>query len=207
MIRLYHVPWARSVRIVWLLEELGLPYELISAPLVPTSPKPFAQKTPFGKVPAIEDGDTAMFESGAILEYVLERYGEGRLAPAPGSPLRAAFLQWVHFADSTAFTGLGNIAWHTQFKQDAEQLPEAIADYRAWASASLDALESALAGKDFILGPELSGADVMLGYTLLVAKSFGVLSAETHPRVDAYLGRLTARPALRRALQAGLGAA
>ena len=130
MIKLYHAPWSRSVRIVWLLEELGLPYELISAPIAPPAPKPFAQNTPFGKVPAIEDQGTAMSESGAILEYVLERYGNGRLVPRRDSALWAPFLQWVHFADSTAFAGLGNIAWHTQFKQDAEKVPEAISDYR-----------------------------------------------------------------------------
>jgi glutathione S-transferase len=144
-----------------------------------------------------------MFESGAILEYVLERYGGGRLAPPKDSPLRGPFLQWVHFADATAFGGLGNIAWHTQFRQDAEKLPQAMADYRIWAGAALDALESALGGNEFILGEEFSGADVMLGYTLLVAKSFGVLSAGGHPNVDAYLSRLTQRPALRRALRAG----
>jgi glutathione S-transferase len=72
----------------------------------------------------------------------------------------------VHFADATAFTGLGNIAWHTQFRQDAEKLPEAIADYRVWAEAALDTLEPTLDGRDFILGAEFSGADIMLGYTL-----------------------------------------
>lgn len=203
MIRLYHSPWSRSVRIVWLLEELGLPYELKSAPLAPPTPKPFAQHTPFGKVPAIEDGATTMFESGAILEYILEKYGDGRLAPPSDSPLRGPFLQWVHFAEATAFSGLGNIAWHTMFRQDAEKLPEAIADYRTWAAAGLDTLESALAGREYVLGAEFSGADIMLGYTVLIARSFGVLSAQTHPNVDGYLERLTARPSFRKALQAG----
>jgi glutathione S-transferase len=206
MLKLYHAPWSRSVRIVWLVEELGVPYELRSAPLEPPAPKPFSQKTPFGKVPAIEDEETVMFESGAILEYILEKYSGGRLAPPRGSRLRGPFLQWVHFADSTAFAGLGNIAWHTQFRRDAEELPQAMSDYRGWAAAALDALESALVGKDFVLGSEFSGADIMLGYTLLVAKSFGVLSQE-HPNVERYLTRLTARPALRKALQAGLSAA
>jgi glutathione S-transferase len=203
VIKLYHSPWSRSVRIVWLLEELGLPYELRSVQLEPPAPKPFAQKTPFGKVPAIEDGETAMFESGAILEYILDKYGAGRLSPPRDSALRGPFLQWVHFADSTAFAGLGNIAWHTMFRQDAQKVPEAISDYRMWAGAALDVLESALAGRDFVLGAEFSGADVMLGYTLLVAKSFGVLSGDAHPNVEAYLRRLTARPALQKALQAG----
>lgn len=200
MITLYHAPLSRSVRIVWLLEELGLPYELRAATLEPPAPRPFAQKTPSGKVPTIEDDGMAMFESGAILEYVLEKYGNGRLAPPVGSPLRGPFLQWVHFAEATLFPGLGNIAWHTRFKQDAETVAGAVADYRAWTEAGLDALERQLTGKQFVLGAEFSGADVMLGYTLLVAKAFGVLS-ERHPAVNAYLARLTERPALRRALQ------
>ena len=200
MIRLYHAPLSRSVRVVWLLEELGLPYELRAAPLEPTVPKPFAQKTPTGKVPTIEDGDTTMFESGAILEYVLERYGQGRLAPPPGSPLRGPFLQWVHFADATAFTGLGNVIWHTRFKEDGESVADALADYRGWAEASLDALERNLGGREFLLGAEFSGADIMVGYTVLVAKALGLVG-EAHPRVDAWLARLTGRPALRRALQ------
>jgi len=200
VITLYHAPLSRSVRIVWLLEELGLPYELRAAALEPPAPRPFAQKTPSGKVPTIEDDGMAMFESGAILEYVLEKYGNGRLAPPVGSPLRGPFLQWVHFAEATLFPGLGNIAWHTRFKQDAETVAGAVADYRAWTEAGLDALERQLTGKQFVLGAEFSGADVMLGYTLLVAKAFGVLS-ERHPAVNAYLARLTERPALRRALQ------
>jgi len=200
VITLYHAPLSRSVRIVWLLEELGLPYELRAATLEPPAPRPFAQKTPSGKVPTIEDDGMAMFESGAILEYVLEKYGNGRLAPPVGSPLRGPFLQWVHFAEATLFPGLGNIAWHTRFKQDAETVAGAVADYRAWTEAGLDALERQLTGKQFVLGAEFSGADVMLGYTLLVAKAFGVLS-ERHPAVNAYLARLTERPALRRALQ------
>ena len=201
MITLYHSPLSRSVRILWLLEELGLPYQLKAAALEPPSPKPFAQKTPSGKFPTLEDDGMAMFESGAILEYVLEKHGSGRLAPPVGSPLRGPYLQWVHFAEATLFAGLGNIAWHTRFKQDAEAVAGAVADYRGWAGAALDALERQLAGRQFVLGEEFSGADIMLGYSLLVAKAFGVLT-ESHPTASAYLDRLTQRPALRKALQA-----
>ena len=201
MIKLYHSPMSRSVRVVWLLEELGLPYELVSAPLEPPAPRPFAQKNPTGKVPAIEDDGVTMFESGAIVEYVLEKYGEGRLAPPVGSPLRGPFLQWIHFAEATAFTGLGNVAWHTLFKQDADRVAEALEDYRTWARASLETLERHLADRDHLLGADFSGADVMVGYTVLVAKGFGMVG-EDLPAVAAYLGRLTERPALRRALRA-----
>jgi glutathione S-transferase len=201
MIRLHHAALSRSVRIVWLLEELGLPYELRTVTLEP-GPRPFAQKTPFGKVPVLEDGDTVLFESGAIVEHLLERHGGGRLAPPPGSPLRAAYLQWLHFAESTAFAGLGNIAWHTRFRNDAASLPQAMADYREWAVAAVDVVEAALEGRDFLLGAELSGADVALGYTLLVARAFDAVG-EQHARVQAYLRRLLARPAFQKALAAG----
>ena len=200
MIKLYHSPLSRSVRICWLLEELGIPYELETLELTDPSSRPFSQKTPFGKIPVIEDGDVVMFESGAIVEYILERYGEGRLAPALDSSLRGTFLQWIHFAESTGFTGLGNIIWHTRFKQDVDSVAGALDDYRVWASAALDALERGLAANDYLLGSEFSGADIMVGYTLLVAKSLGVLG-EDHPGLDAYLARLTERPAFRKALQ------
>jgi glutathione S-transferase len=144
---------------LWLLEELGLPYELHAAPLEPPAPRPFAQKTPSGKVPTIEDDGVTIFESGAIVEYLLEKYGSQGLAPSVGSPLRGPFLQWVHFADATAFTGLGNIAWHTRFKEDAESVADALADYRGWAEASLDALERTLRDRDFLLGAELRSPD------------------------------------------------
>lgn len=201
MIRLYHAPLSRSVRVLWLLEELRLPYELRAAPLEPPAPGPFAQKTPTGKVPTIEDEGVAIFESGAIVEYLLEKYGSGSLAPPVGSPLRGPFLQWVHFAESTAFSGLGNIAWHTRFKEDAERVADALADYRGWTAAALDVLERNLRDRDYLLGAEFSAADIMVGYTLLVAKAFGLVG-DRHAAVDAYLTRLTERPALRTALQA-----
>ena len=199
MIKLYHASRTRSVRIYWLLEELAVPYELVVVPFIPPLPpaKPFHQQTPFGKFPAIEDGSVTMFESGAILEYILERYGNGRLAPAPGSPQRGPFLQWVHFAEGTAFPGLGNLAWH-MFKNDADSMPDAIADYRGWATAALDLLEQTLSGKEYLLGADFSGADIMIGYTLQCAKWFGLLT-DSYPRLGSYLERLAARPAFRKA--------
>jgi glutathione S-transferase len=199
VIKLYHASLSRSVRIVWLLEELGIPYELVTAPLEPPAPRPFVQPTPTGKVPSLEEDGVVLFESGAILQYVLERHGDGRLMPPPESPLRGPFLQWVHFAESTAFSGIGNIAWHTRIRADADEIPAVIEDYRSWAAASLDVLEHELDGREYILGSELSGADVMLGYTVLVAQAFGILG-EARPNLAAYLARLTARPAMRKAL-------
>jgi glutathione S-transferase len=198
MLKLYHSPRTRSVRIYWLLEELGLPYELQVVEFTPPAGKTFAQQTPFGKLPALRDGDLEMFESGAILEYLLERYGQGRLAPAPGTAERGPFFQWIHFAEATAFPPLGNMAWHTMFRRDADTMPNAMADYRTWAVGALDVLEHALAGKSYLLGAEFSGADIMMGYTVQVAKWFGMLG-DAYPNLNAYLTRLQARPAFQKA--------
>jgi glutathione S-transferase len=201
VLKLYHAPLTRSVRIYWLLEELGLPYELVKTEFKPPGSGSFVQATPAGKFPTLQDGSVTMFESGAILEYVLERYGKGRLAPEPGTPERAPYLQWLHFAESTAFPPVGYIARHTLFERNAEKIPEVMAGYRSTLDAALDVLERALEGRDYLLGSELSGADVMMGYTLQTAKWLGVLG-EGRPNVQAYLARLAARPAFQKAFGA-----
>jgi glutathione S-transferase len=193
MIVLYYAPRTRAVRIRWLLEELGLPYELRRVPFAAPQ-QVFTQATPLGKFPVIEDGDVTIGESGAILEYVLERYGDGRLAPAIGSSLRGPFLQWVHFAESTAFPPLGTIVWHSFYQQDAERIAPAIEDARRRASATLAVVERALTGRSYLLGADFSGADIMMGFTLEVARFLGVLGDE-FPNLQAYLARLGARPA------------
>jgi glutathione S-transferase len=198
MIKLYHAPLTRSLRILWLLEELGLPYELANVTFLPPT-VPYSQDTPSGKLPCIQDGDLTLFESGAILEYIIDRYGNGRLAPPPGTPERGTFLQWVHFSEATAFPALAQIAYHTLFKPEAERVPAVAEDGRRNAALTLQKLERALAGKDYILGRELSGADIMLGYTLLVSQMLGVLT-DAYPNTMAYYGRLNARPALQKAL-------
>ena len=200
MIKLYHAPRTRSVRVRWLLEELGVPYDLVPVTFKPPM-KTFSQDTPFGKLPAIVDGDVTIGESGAIVEYILERYGNGRLAPAIGSPLRGEFLQWVHYAEATAFPPLGIIVWHTLFVGDADQVPGVVASARERAAAALDVVERALTGKTYLLGADFSAADVMMGFTLAAARILGVLD-ERFPNLTAYLSRLDARPAFQLAAEA-----
>lgn len=197
MLKLYHAPRTRSVRILWLLEELGLAYALERVPFVPPS-RGFDQRTPLGKLPVLEDDGVVLCESGAILEYVLERYGGGRLAPPVGSPLRGRFLQWIHFAEGTAFPPIGIVVWHTLYRRDAENLPTVMADAHQRAHAALDFAERALDGQDYLLGAEFSAADIMLGFTLAAARALGVLD-ERHPVLLAYLARLEQRPAFRKA--------
>lgn len=196
MITLYHAPRTRSVRVRWLLEELGLAYDLKRVSFqVPT--RMFVQATPNGKIPVVEDGDVTIFESGAILEYILERYGAGRLAPPIGSPLRAQFLQWMHYAEGTAAPPMSVILWHTFYRGDADAFPGFLDAWRERAHDGLLVLERALDGKEHLLG-EFSAADIMVGFSMGAARVLGVLDDHL-PALNAYLARLEARPAYQRA--------
>jgi len=202
MIKLYYAPRTRSVRIAWLLEELGLPYALERVEFQPPARDFFVQKTPLGKLPTIEDGDVVMGESGAIVEYILERYGNGRLQPAIASPLRPRFLQWLHFAESTAFPPLGIVVWLTLYRQDASDHPSLIADARTRAAAGFQQLEHELRDKQYLLGDAFSAADIMMGFTLIAGRMLGVID-DRYPSINAYLERLQARPALQRTMSLG----
>ena len=198
MIKLYHAPLTRSIRIYWLLEELGLPYELSIVKFTPGK-TPFAQATPYGKVPAIEDGDVVMIESGAILEYILEKYGQGRLAPAPGTAARPAFLQWVYFSEATVLPPVGDIVRHTLFKPEPERIPAVVEDARARLGATFAVVEKALDGKPYLLGADFSAADIMMGVTLHIARRLNSLE-DRFKNLHAYLGRFESRPAFRKAV-------
>src|SRR5262245_49290847 len=195
MIKLYFAPRTRAVRVRWLLEELGLPHELARVDFNRPS-HTFAQSTPLGKLPVIEDDGVTIGESGAIVEYILERYGAGRLAPPIGSPLRGEFLQWVHFAEATAFPPVGVVVWHTLYEQNADRFPEVIASARGRALEALDFVARRLADRLYLLGDEFSAADIMMGFTLFAARLLGVLD-ERHAVLHRYLGRLEQRPAFR----------
>ncbi len=199
--KLYFAPRTRSVRIAWLLEELGLPYELVRVEFENTTRTFFQQATPLGKLPTLEDDGVLMCESGAITEYILERYGAGRLAPAIGDPLRAAFLQWLHFAESTAFPPIGIVVWMTTYRGEQEDpaVARVIVDARERAASAFDFLERGVGAGPYVLGADFSGADVMLGFTLVAGRLFGILDPARHPQTHAYLDRLVARPAFQRA--------
>ena len=197
MLKLYYAPRTRSVRIRWLLEELGVAHELERCEFQP-KPTAFAQATPLGKFPVLEDEGVVFGESGAILEYILERYGNGRLSPPVGSPQRGPFLQWVHFAEGTAFPPLGVIIWHGVYLGNADQIPIAIDAAKERAASALDVVEKHLESRTHLLGDDFSAADIMLGFTLAAAQFLGVLD-ERYPKTSSYLGRLTERPAFQRA--------
>jgi glutathione S-transferase len=118
-----------------------LPYRLETLAQTSLKSPEYLKVHPLGKIPAIRDDDLTMFESGAILEYILEQYGDGRLAPAPRTPGRAEFLQWVQFAEATALPPIAHFIDHTFFRPEAERVPAVVAYSRTKAAAVLGMLE------------------------------------------------------------------
>lgn len=192
MMKLYFAPRTRAVRVRWLLLELDVPHTLEVVPFDPTGM--YGQATPLGKLPVLEDNGVVMCESGAIMEYILERHASGRLAPPIGDPERAAFLQWMHYAESTLYSPLGILVWHRLYRRNADQFPEVMADASARTSAGLAFLERQLGERTYLLEYGFSAADIMMAFTLVAARLLGVLD-ERYPRLNAYLERLAARPA------------
>jgi len=200
MITLYHAQMTRSLRILWLLEELGLEYRVEKLDFLGGDlQKPdYLRKNPLGKLPTLDDGDVRLWESGAITEYLVEKYGDGRLAPAPGSAARAQYLQWIHWSEATAMPALADYFQHTMMRPEEQRVPQIAAEGRQRAARWLAVLDQHLAGKQYLLGDQFSAADVMMGYTVQGAK-FGGLLDERFPNVAAYAARLEARPAFQKA--------
>lgn len=200
MIKVYHAPNTRSVRIVWLLEELGLPYELKTLAFNPKDlqSEEYLAIHPFGQVPSIDEDGLILNESGAITQYILAKYAKGRLEPKAGTPEHARFLYWLHFAEATFMPPLGNIAQHAFIRPEADRIPQLVTESQAKAKKVLSVLDRELADKPFICGNDFTAADTMLGYNLLLCKMFGLLS-DDYPNVVAYFGRLAARPGFQKA--------
>lgn len=203
MLTIYHVPGTRSARVIWLCEELDHPYTIETIDFSPeyrASPE-WRALNPVGKVPALRDGSLSMFESGAMLEYILERYGDGRLRPGPGTPSAAEYLQWSWFAEATFARPLGDMAQHLFVRPEPERIPAVVDDARKRALLCLDAVTQRLADRRFLLGETFSAADIMMGYTLVLGQRVGVLAPE-HQVAQGYLARLAERPGYARAFSA-----
>jgi len=170
MIKLYHVSGTRGIRVIWAMKELGIPYEIelidFSAEFRETPG--WRSKNPVGKVPAMEDGDLTIFESGAMVQYLLDKYGEGRLQPVPGSDDHARYLQWSWFAESTFARPLGEIVNHRRAIPEAFQSARSINEMQQRAHTCLEALDQHIANQPYLLGDSFSAADIMMGYSLYI---------------------------------------
>lgn len=196
MIRLHHVPGSRSFRVLWLLEELGLPCDLREWSLTDGSLRSaeFRALSPAGRVPALELDGEVIFESTAILQVLTER--EGRLAPPPGHPERAAFLQWLAFAETQANILQGLNIQHIFLRPPEARSPVLIRLETKRLALTLQALETHLTGRETILS-DFSAADCAFGFNL--DAMFRFVRPEGFPAITAWRDRMRARPAYRRA--------
>lgn len=197
--KIYHAPNSRSVRILWLFEELGLPYELQSFPLGDASMRTpeYRRVHPMGRVPALQDGDVTIHESGAIVQYVLAKYAGGRMQPEVSSPEFPAYLQWLHYAEGMLMPQVNVIVVETMFLPPDKRNPENLSRARKLLTRMLEPVDAALAGREYLAG-EFSGADIMTGHACVVSSKLGA-DLSDKPNVAAYVERLLARPALRKA--------
>jgi glutathione S-transferase len=187
---LYHHPFSRAANVVWMLEEVGVPYELRHVDILKGGQKApeVLALNPMGKLPILTDGDAVVTESAAIALYLGDKYSYGTLAPRVDDPARAAYLRWSFFAPSVIEPGVMAKMANWTFKDGQA----------GWGSydAMLAAMESAVTGRDFILGDKFSMADVVFGGTLRYMIGFKMM--DPRPAFTAYAERLAARPALQR---------
>ncbi|HLA33955.1 MAG TPA: glutathione S-transferase [Rhodocyclaceae bacterium] len=216
MIIVHHLNNSRSQRLLWLLEELGLDYEIkryARDPKTKLAPAALRQVHPLGKSPVIGDGDLILAESGAIVEYLIERYGQGRLIPAIGTSQRLRYTYWLHYAEGSAMTPLLLKLVFDQIEK--ERVPFIIRPVvrtlarRVKSSyvtpqieQHLDYMESELARAPWFAGDEFSAADIQMSFPLEAAAAGAGLD-KRRPRLMDFLARIHARPAYRRALERG----
>jgi glutathione S-transferase len=201
MIIVHHLNNSRSQRILWLLEELRLPYEIkpyqrnAQTRLAPPELK---EVHPLGKSPVITDDGRVIAESGAIIDYIIRRHGGGRLQPDPSSAAYDDYVQWLHFAEGSAALPLLLKLYVSSLGPAAAPLAPRIESEIA---NHLGYIDSRLAGRSYLLGDELSGADIQLSYVGEVA---GVrANRAAYPHLDAWVRRHQARPAYQAAIARG----
>ncbi len=217
MLTVHHLNNSRSQRILWLLEELGLEYEVKRYqrnPQTMLAPPELRAVHPLGKSPVVTDdaGKLVLAESGAIIEHLADRYGAGKLAPAPDAPERVRYLYWLHFAEGTAQPPLLLKLLFDRIKSKApffvRPVARAIAD-RALDTfvlpnigRNLDFMEAELAKSEWFAGAQFSAADIQMSFPLEAARARGGLD-QKRPRLMSFLERIHARPAYQRAIERG----
>ncbi len=216
MITVHHLNNSRSQRVLWLLEELGLPYEIRHYqrdPVTMLAPPDLRAVHPLGKSPVITEGDATVAESGAIIEYLLEVHGAGRLRPAAGTPQARRFTYWLHFAEGSAmpplllklvFARVQSAPMPFFVKPIARGIAAKVLQsfVEPNLKAQLDFLEAELAQRPWFAGDDFSAADIQMSFPIEAAAQRAGLDA-SRPRLMDWLRRIHARPAYRRALERG----
>jgi len=202
MITLYHCHGARSFRPLWMLEEMGLGYEL---KMLPFPPRMFAKEylalNPLGTIPLMIDGDTKMTESSGICQYLATRYGPTPLAVGVDEPGYGAYLNWMFFSDATLTFPQTLVLRYSTLEPAERRQPQVVEDYAKWFLGRLRAVEAAAGQSEFLSAGRFTAADVVIGYALRLASNLG-LAKDFGPNVAAYWQRLQQRDGYRRALDA-----
>ncbi len=198
-IELWHCADSRSLRVLWTLEELGLPYRLHTLPFPPRVRAPdFLALNPLGTVPFFRDGATTMTESAAICHYLARRYGGGRLAIDPADPAYGDWLNWLHHAEATLTFPQTLILRYGLFEPEERRLPQVVEDYTRWTLARLRLVNARLETAEWLCAGRFTAADIAVGYALFLGEATG-LAQHYKPQTADYLKRLKARPAFQRA--------
>jgi glutathione S-transferase len=200
MITVYHLSTSRSERIVWLMEELGLEYRLEVFQREPSgaAPRPMKELHALGKAPMIRDGDRVLAESGAIVDYIVQRHGGGRLAVQPEAPEFARYLYWLHFAEGSLMS-LMLIALVLSRVPEASESPvrTRILDRMKQMLAFVDA---ELADRPYFAGTDFTAADVMMVFPFTTMRHFLEYDLAPYTNILAYLKRIESRPAFQKAM-------
>ena len=201
MLKLHFAPNSRAGRIVWLLEELGLPYEMNKMSFHPKdlkSPEHRARH-PLGRVPVLDDGDVRIYESGAIVEYVLERHKNGGLKPAVDAPEYPAYLQWFHYCEGMVMPPVNTIVVQTLLLPPERRDETVLGQAQRLLGKALAPVDEQLEGRDYLIG-DFSAADVMLGHACFMSDRLGCVGDDM-AHLKAYVARLAERPAFKIAIE------
>ncbi|WP_338829791.1 glutathione S-transferase [Bradyrhizobium sp. 27S5] len=204
MLTVHHLGKSQSERIVWLCEELEIPYELkcyARDPVTMLAPADYKALHPIGTAPVITEGELVLAESGAVVEYILAKYGNGRLTLKPSDPDFAQFLYWFHFANGTLQAQMGRSMILNRLNLAADN-PMLVAT-KARVDRSFDLIEARVGGARYLAGDEFTTADIMIGFSLTTMRYFLPYDLGRCPNIRDYLGRIAARPAYQRAMQKG----
>jgi glutathione S-transferase len=200
MLTVHHLNQSRSQRILWFLEELGVPYEIAFYQRDETTglaPPELKAVHPLGKSPVITDGDETIIESGAIVDYLIRTYGNGQWQPEINSADYTRYVEWLHYAEGSAMLPLLLKLYTSRLPDGGAAIQPRIANETA---NHLGYLEQSLEGRDYLLG-DISGADIQMSFVGEFAGAFG--ERANHPNIDAWVKRIQARPAYRAALERG----
>ena len=203
MLKVHFVAGTRAGRVVWLLEELGLEYEVNIMPFTKEGLKSPEHRSrhALGRVPVLEDGDISIFESGAIIDYVLERHKNGGLKPNSDVPEFPLYLQWYHYCEGMVMPPMNQIVVQT-ILLPADRRDEAVLNQaKKLLSKALAPVNDALAGKDYLIG-DFSAADLMLGHSCFMANRLGCVTDDMQNIKD-YVARIDSRPAFKKAISMG----